>query len=103
MVDPIRFINYWMIKLGYHLHYNEFIRRLEIRFEFWNVERRLKAKHYTDDKIIIAMQKYAGMRRLASRNALIGLGQQIASLSEKTGVPQWQLRAKLREDFNIDI
>jgi hypothetical protein len=49
------------------------------------------------------MQKYAGMRRLASRNALIGLGQQIASLSEKTGVPQWQLRAKLREDFNIDI
>lgn len=92
-----------MIRLGHYLRYNKFISRLEIRLEFWNVERRLKARRYTDAKIIIAMQKYAGMRSLASRNALVGIGLEVASLSEKTGIPQWQLRAKIREDFNIDI
>jgi len=31
------------------------------------------------------------------------IGQFIAAHSEKTGIPQWQLRETIQEDFHLDI
>jgi hypothetical protein len=38
-----------------------------------------------------------------TRESIISLGRAMAELSEKTGIPQWQLRAKVKKDFNIDL
>ena len=37
------------------------------------------------------------------KDAMIYLTRELAELSEKTGVPQWDLRDKVNKDFHLDI
>ena len=100
-------MDHWLRYLGYHLRYNKIVRHLQKEREFWYMEYRLKHKGYSRIKILDVLQRYVSMRNfkteLETRESIIALGRGIAELSEKTGIPQWQLRAKLKEDFNIDL
>ena len=103
----IRLFGYWIRLFGYYLRYNKIVHRFQVELEFWHIDRRLKVKNYSLDKIIKIMQRYANIRQLkiqlGTRKSIIELNQSIAQISDKTGVPQWQLRDKIKSDFNIDI
>ena len=49
------------------------------------------------------MQKYVGFKKLEIKKTYKDLNMDIANLSDKTGIPQWQLRSKIKRDFDIDI
>lgn len=107
MQKIIDFINYWLIRIGYYLRYNSFVNKLFIEMEFRQINYRLENKGYSLDKINNIMQRYGSLRKLKSqletRESYVELNRTIADISNKTGIPQWQLRAKVKNDFNIDI
>jgi hypothetical protein len=106
-MNPFEWMDHWLRYLGYHLRYNKIARRIKIECEFWNIDRRLKRKGFSMDKILDVMQRYVTMRSFKdekeTKESIISLGRAMAELSEKTGIPQWQLRAKVKKDFNIDL
>jgi hypothetical protein len=106
-MNPFEWTDYWLRRLGYHLRYNKVVRRIKIECEIWNIDRRLRAKGYSRVYVLEIMQRYVTMRtlkeELETKESIISLGRAMAELSEKTGIPQWQLRAKVKKDFNIDL
>ena len=107
MQNPISWLDHWLRYLGYHLRYNKVVHRIKVEYEFWNIDCRLRRKVFSRDKILDITQRYSTMRKfkeeLETRESIIKIGRAIAELSEKTGIPQWQLRAKVKKDFNIDL
>lgn len=100
-------IRYWITRFFYHLRYNKLVHRVQIEIEIRIMFRRLRRKDYSADKIINIMTRYLAMKKLCgrkeTRESRIELNQAIAEISDRTGVPQWQLRDKVRNDFKIDI
>jgi len=108
MFKPVSdFFSYWFGLLKYYLVYNRFVAEMMVRREFFVIDMRLKRKGYTNEEIMEITRRYIGMRnirsRMESREATIELTRAIAEISDKTGIPQWQLRSKVKEDFDIDI
>ena len=97
----------WMLLLKYRLCYNKFVDRLHIEYRFWRIERRLKHKGYSNEKISDIMQRYVKIRAIKTKNesrkALMKLNQVIVETSERTGIPQWEIREIIKSNFHIDI
>ena len=106
-MNPFEWMDYCLLRLRYRLHYNKIVLRLKIECEFWNIDRRLRRMGASSEKILDVMIRYASRRKtkteLETRESIILLGNAMAELSEKTGIPQWKLRVKIKEDFNIDL
>jgi len=45
----------------------------------------------------------AYINKMARKEAYIRLTEIIAQVSETSGIPQWELRARVEKDFGIDI
>ena len=102
----LRSIKYWYYRLIYYILINRFLHYLRIKKEFWCIEHKLRKKGYAIDSIFEIMQRYVNRKnyrtRIETRESYKELGQTIARISDKTGIPQWQLRTKLKNDFDID-
>lgn len=117
MTNPIpifrhiyRLLRYQFIIAKYHFMFGKYyglLRYLKIRMEIFIIERRIKMKNEPDLYLLkvlsrfVRMKKYLGSKH--NRESIVLIGQQIAEISNKTGIPQWQLRDRLQRDFDIDI
>jgi len=101
-------IKYNFLVFCYHLRYNviaKIIRPFKMFYLSFYLRKRLKK--YSDEKSLNVAYRYSKMKRfkreLETRITYNSLNEMIASISDKTGVPQWQLRAQVNKDFNLDI
>jgi len=81
--------------------------RISIKKELFIVMRRLKKKRYSLEKIIIILGKYRKFKKIQSQRQIREgrrcIGDIVANISDKTGIPQWEIRDKIQRDFGIDI
>lgn len=93
--------------MWYHLLYNKFVHRVKVRWEFLYIDFRLKFKGYSDKKILSVMSRFVDFKKLKrkkeDRESRKMFNDIIVDLSEKTGAPQWDVRAKINHDFKIDL
>lgn len=70
---------------------------IRIRFLNWN----------TKEKTIKILNRFLGFceykAKKENKDATRFLMESIAELSEEIGVPQWDIKSKIKRDFNIDI
>ena len=104
-------VKYGLLVLKYRIEFNDYLcrlrRLLKVRIECFIIERRFQKKGLSDDKKMFIMSRffqYKMYREMKeSHICRRTIGQFIAAHSEKTGIPQWQLREILQKDFYLDI
>jgi len=101
----------WWLKYAiYHLRWNKFtvrfVENLRTRQEYFIMNRRL-ANKYSSEKKLHVMIRFFEMKefkaKMNSKMAFRMIGDVIADMSSQTGIPQWELRERIKNDFNIDI
>jgi len=117
MINPIQTcvivynrLRYQLVALKCRFIYGKYaalLRYFRVRIEIASIERRLFRKGHSYIYLLKVLARFVRMRRYIAtqetRSAHRFLGQQIVDISVKTGIPQWELRAKLERDFNLDI
>ena len=71
------------------------------------VMRRLRAKCYSIEERLNILDRYARMLKYKSEKEVKEgrkeMMEKIVNISERTNIPQWQLRHILQRDFKVDI
>jgi len=82
-------------------------RNIVARVRYRNIAIRLRKKGYGEIEILEIMIRFCRLKKHQSEKSLKDttkyLYKLIAEASESSGIPQWDIRAKLERDFNIDI
>ena len=102
---------YWGKLVKYRFLHNKFLktcsREMSLTRETFVIQYRLRKKGYTEDEIHNAFCKFGRIRRIRvkkeDRVSRMMLNNVIAEMSDKTGVPQWQIREKVNDDFKLNL
>jgi len=103
-------LKYHYIRLKSKVLYGTCARWFSKRKVFFVVNamiRRLVRKGCSVDKYMNIMDRYTRMKKHISRREARGSQKRmmniIVKISDDTGIPQWELRALLQRDFDIDV
>jgi hypothetical protein len=115
MIATIRYeYNKIIYLVWWHFFYPRY-QNIKVRIMFELIFKRLKREKedvklvpvMKDDMILKIMERYARYYSYQinkeSRNNLKKVYDSIIRISEETGIPQWELRARIQSDFGIDI
>ena len=103
-------LRYRLVLAFFHLRfgiYQKIYIYWKVRAEITAIERRLRKKGCDNLHIIKAMSRFGRMKnyltKKENKEAYKMLSSLIAEWSDNWGIPQWQIRAKLQRDFDLDV
>ena len=102
---------WWFQYLWYHIRWNRrvamFCDRIHRKRQFFAMVKRMNAKQHSTSRALDIMNRFLRMERfkqkLEDRDSRIRINNMIVELSEKWGVPQWEVREKIKRDFHLNI
>ena len=107
----IGMMRYTWLRAKHRIIYSKLVRvlyiRVKIELEFFVISRRLERRQYSEKEIMIIVSRFFRRKvyrvKQDSKEAHRDLSQFIVKYSARTGIPQWEIRTMLNEDFNIDV
>lgn len=110
MLKPWKYVRYNLSVLWSKIKFGRFGRcfwMMEAYLEKMAITRRLSAKGHSEIRIIRIRTRFAEYQTyLSKKEGKVNrkrLNELIVLYSEQTGVPQWDVRARLERDFGIDV
>lgn len=103
-------VKYRLRVIKYHLMYGRhyvWLQGIKIRYIIFVVERRLRGKGYLGEESLEILARFVGRmqykQQAETTEVFRALNQSIVDISSNHGIPQWELREKIQQDFKIDI